>query len=470
MSYDYESSPMADDVEDIIGSGPKSTVYDYQCTLHTVKDDIKISRLQLMERTRDYYNKVGDSVVVNFMMPLGDYINSLYPYRTNLEFTIKKTIMDASGTERKKETKSITTRWKAIFDVTKNPVVGATEVEAIDATSLNTQKLVDVHLELTDRSMEPLRIKIASGIFHNKTMAEIISGVMMGESNNVLIDGKPGVAGIDLVEPDNTDKVANLMIPPQVKVPNLPTYLQEMCQGVYNGGVATYLQLYEDKKLWFVFPPFDFDRFEKTKGKKVVFYAAPSTKYPKLERTYEIKGDLVRVIVTGDRQYRDGADIDQMNDGSGFRVPDARAFMKSPVALDGKTVKPNRARLNHEVNYGNREDGLNYAPVSLDGPTANPFKYRSRVLQRNTGRVDFVWENGDAELLYPGMPCRFNFLNQGKVQRVDGVLAYVRELTAPITRNNISGYRSNLHLVISTKTREDIPDAVAQDLSGGYNV
>lgn len=103
MSYDYESSPMADDVEDIIGSGPKSTVYDYQCTLHTVKDDIKISRLQLMERTRDYYNKVGDSVVVNFMMPLGDYINSLYPYRTNLEFTIKKTIMDASGTERKKK-------------------------------------------------------------------------------------------------------------------------------------------------------------------------------------------------------------------------------------------------------------------------------------------------------------------------------------------------------------------------------
>ena len=191
---DFERSSMWSDVEDVIHSTSPQPIYDYKALIHTVKEDIEVWDLFSIETVRDYASKIADSPKILFKMGLGDYVNRLFPYRENLEVTIRKIPLKGNGEERSEKRPVAVTRYKAVFNPGANPQVGGSELETQDPHSLNTQDIVDVMLELVDRSVEFLRIKTTGGSYFNRTYEEMIRGLMGGESVRVLVDGKPCIS------------------------------------------------------------------------------------------------------------------------------------------------------------------------------------------------------------------------------------------------------------------------------------
>lgn len=448
----FEDSPLWPEVNAIAFQKKPATHFEYKATVHTEKEDFGVYDLNSVENHRDYLHDIGECVRVTFKMGAGDYVSRLYPYRNHLEMTLKRIPLQRNQDQG--DVPILITRYKVIFDTQRNMPVAGGELENHQPSDLNISDMVEVYFELVDRSLEPLRIKTTGGAFRNVKVSQLIQGLMGVESDRVRVDGKPAVQGLDLVPPDNTDLLSNVVIPHGTRMTSIPTWLQARF-GVYNRGLGTYFQSYQGRKLWFVYPTYDSERFD-TEHRKAVFYAVPQEKFPQLDKTFLLEGEVLKVAVTAQRRYID-SDLGSMNQGSGYRMADARSFMKKPVILTEDGPKAQRQRLNHEVALTDRSDGLNYAP-RVSGPSANPFFQRSEVLARQMGQIDFVWENADPEQIYPGMPCKFIYLSQGKAKSLKGCILFVHALSARIEKQGASTFSTTCRLTIACDPMSELPD------------
>lgn len=467
--YDITSSPIWAEVQDIVASGKKPVKYRTQGMFHTEKEDIPVTKLVSVDIVRDYVNRVGDHIQVEFMMPLGEYVSRLYPYRTNLEFSVKKTLLNETDGTYDPDGSVDTLRYKAVFLVDKNPVVSGSDVESVDTETLNLKGMVNVKLQLMDRSLEPLRIKTVYGVYRGVAPKKLIYALLGGESAKVKVDGKTAVDGIDIVEPDNTSAREHVVIPSGTPITSLPTFLQEKAGGVYTTGIGTYLQTFQNKKLWFVYPLFNTKRFDKSQDNRLIVYAVPKGRMDGLDRTYSQDGTILKVVVTSEKSYQDSADIDYINKGSGFRMADARAFMKKPAVLSEDGPKGNRARMNFEVAAEDRKDGLNYAPV-VSGPSSNPYKEYSRVTGRNIARISVNWENANPDLIYPGMPCKYVFMDQGEMVELTGTVGFIHSLEALQGSSIVSTvYRTVASMVLLCEQKPQIRALPSGQPAGDYD-
>lgn len=417
-----EQTPVWSDIKDVMYGTAKPTRFEYRALLHTEKEDLPVFKIDVIDIVRDYVNNIGELVQVEFKMPLGEYITRLYPFRSNLEFTIKRILLTDSATTKLEDSRILTTRFKAVFLADENPNYTGTDVERMDIDSLNNMDVVQVRMQLLNRSLEVIRVRQTQGIFRQVKMKQLIHNLVAGESLKVQIDGKPAIDAINIVEPDNSETRRQVIIPSATGVTSIPSLLQEKMGGVYNSGIGNFLQSYAKKLTWFIYPTTNTKRFDSAKDDKVIFYALPEGRFQALDRTYQKDASILKVLVTGQRKYKDAADVDYMNQGSGFRMADARAFMKRSVEITPDGPKALRSNLNTEVVAEERKDGLNYARIVT--PSSNPFKEFSKVNARNVARVDIVWENSDPELIYPGMPCKYIYLDENKTVELAGTVVF----------------------------------------------
>lgn len=429
MGSAFEQSAIWADVRRVIYDKSKPVKYELRAMVHTAKEDIPVYKILAYDDECDYVNRISSHIRIEFMMPYGDYVQRLYPQRDNLELTVKWIKQSETPNATDGKAKIENERFKALFLPDNNPRVNASDTLRVDKESLNKMGLVTVTLELHNRSLEVLRIKRTRGIHHNSTQKEVMLSILAGESARVLVDGKPAIDGVDIVEPDNQTVKKHILIPDDTAITEIPSFLQHKMNGVYNTGIGNYFKTYRNKKLWFVYSLFDVKRFDEDVP-KVIFYSVPKSRFPSLDRTYREEGDIVHVAITSDHNYQDAADQDYMNNGVGFRLTDGNAIMKKPVEMTKEGPKGRRTNLNIETISHERQDGLNYAPVAIRAISSNPYLDYSNVNARRVARSNLVWENSNPRLLYPGMPCMYCFLDGKKVIRLKGIILFHHSLTA----------------------------------------
>lgn len=451
----YEDTTLYLDVQKILKNSPGTHLFDYKGMIHTPVEDVGVWEIKELESERNYKANVGGITAIKFRVGLGDYVSRIYPHRYNLEFTLTKTPMAENGQKMKANEAVIVRRYKLIFNPDKNPPVGASDLQMIQTHEMNTVDMPELQVELLDRGLEPLRIKTTSGVFPKCDMERFIRATLGYESQQIRVDGKPVIDALDIVTPDNQDTIDHIVVPAGTHLSAVPTMVQES-QGVYNGAIGTYFQEYRGKKTWFVYPLYNSSRFDKTEY-KAIFYAAPQEKLPQIDRSYWEDGNILKIIVSAQRMYRDSAELSMMNLGSGYRMSEARSMMTKPCELTEDGPVANRSRLNHEVITKNRDDGVNYAPMS-DIPSSNPFMQRSRVMAHSTAQIDFVWENGNEDLLYPGMPCKYVYLSEGEPVSLKGTLLYAYAQTTSVQRKGSQAYKTMLRLSIACETQNKIPE------------
>jgi hypothetical protein len=419
-----ETSPIWKDVKSIIFSDTPNTKYSYRGMLHTSDYDVKIFKIKLIQKSRHYMTRVADHTVVVFTMTLADYIFKLTPFKDNLEFSLKRIKINSDSLQQNTGGVILTERFKAVYMPKHNKNYAGTDTSFLSYDVLSNE-LVDVYLELHNRSFELLRTKTVPGIvLQNKSQQDIIESILQGESDKVRIDGKSSIDAVDIVEPDNPDLRQHTVLPNFTRLTDLPTYLQEKSGGVYGSGIGTYFQVYEGKRTWFVYPLYDSRRFKKSK-KKAIFYIVPSQKLTGASKLHKKDGDTLYVVCSAEKEYKDNADVPFMNEGVGFRMTDARAFMKKPVDISTGEPISKRTQLHHEVSIKDRKDGNNVTYIAKNEISDNPFVEFSKLAARNMSVVQIKWENADYDLIYPGMPCKYVAVVDNKLVELFGTILQV---------------------------------------------
>ena len=448
-----EDTALQADIKRVLESPGILPRYDFTGTLHTTANDHLVLKVVMIDVLRDYVNNIGDYTLIEIAIPLGVYIREIYPYRTNLEFTLNRKFIRESSTLQQKNTNNENERYKAIFLPT-NPQPTGGEYDQYGDRELNLVKIVEFKLQLLNRSLEALRIIEVSGIFKNVSMKDLIYTLMGETVSKVRIDGKQVIDGVDFVEPNNQIPVKQIILGNGLRLQDLPTHLQERSKGIYNGGIGTYFQPYRNKKYWFIYPLFDTGRFTK-KGRKAIFYSIPSIRYLLLNRTYRDDQDVIYILVTGEKSYQDSAETEYMNSGVGFRMVDAGAVLKKPVELTEQGPVANPSRLNYRVANKSRTDGLNYVPPSQNEVSGNPFVNYSQVLMREGSKVDLIWHHSNMEIIYPGMPCQYVYLEKGKIRKTDGVVLFCHHIFQMETKGlQCHSYITSSYITLFVKTLE----------------
>lgn len=412
------------DIRRVFNSGPKNTKYQIEAILHTEKDDIKVLLIKNIDEVRDYGKNIGSEIFIEFELLLGTYVKKVYPYRPNLELTLKFRALSETGDGFLSNSKITTERYKAIFLENENLNIKGSEYDNISSDELDILTSATVKLQLLNRALEPFRIKMTGGTFTNVNQRELIHGIVGGESQKIVVDGVKSIHAIDIVKPDNQDKATTIIIPQLTAVVNLPTLLQERYGGVYSSGLGNFLQKYDNRTSFFVYPLYDTKRFEEN-VRKAIFYNLPRDRFLAVERTYRRDGDITHILVSGGKSFKDEGEASMMNDGVGFRMSNAIDFMKKPVEMTLAGPKAVRKKFNTEVTNEKRKDGLNYAPVSGNAISANNFAQYSRIAERLGGRIDVTWENADPSQFYPGMPCKYIYVENNRSVEVKGIVLYV---------------------------------------------
>lgn len=467
----FEESTLWQEILAITKSVEKAQLLEYQGTIHTPQATIGVFHLNQIEKARDYLAQVGDTIRLQFTIGLGDYVKYIYPHRHNLEFTLKKKQIAEGGVGVQKDSPSKSTRHKVIFNPAKNPPVGLSDLDQHSATDLNTTDMVEIYIELVERSFEPLRIKTLSGgdsAFIRQKLQDIVHTTLVNQAKRIQVDGKPCLDAVDIVPFDNTEVIKNILLPDGMRVTAIATYLQNS-QGIYNFGIGNFYQNYRGRRTFFVYPTYSTERFNKDVY-KAIFYAAPQEKLPQSEKTFIEEGKILKIVCTANRLYTDSGEVGMMNAGSGFRMPEARAFMKKAALLMEDGPVADRSRLNHEVVFAERDDGLNFAPMSRNGPSSNPYLQRSTASMQNVAQMDLVWENGDEELLYPGMPCKVISASQGKAIEIFGCILFVHSLTSKKGRFNTQAAKTVIRVTICCNINRHIPDIPLSAVKDGLDI
>ena len=420
----FEQTPIWLDVKRVFQNASEDVRYEMKATIHTEKEDIQVMKVVSIDLIRDYTHNIGDDVTIDLVVSLGDYIKRIYPNRNNLELSLhRQSLNEIADTVRRNKPKN-TERFKAVFLTDVNPNVKTTEYDNVDKFTLDIADITHVKLQLINRSLEVLRVTTTHGTFHNTDNESIMRTIMSEESRKILIEGKPAIQGFDIREPDNMEIQPQVVIPQGTHVTAIPTYLQERMGGVYTAGIGNYLQNYNGRNTWFVYPLFNVKRANENPGKSLVIYSIPKDRYTSVERTFMVEGNRTHIVATSDKQYNDSAEADYMEFGVGFRMTEARSMMYKPVEMTPEGPVGVRNQLNHEVALTNRTDNLNYAPVADRDISSNPFAQYSRVAGRAEANLNVTWQNADHRVLYPNIPVTYVYMVGDKVKRASGVVLF----------------------------------------------
>ena len=390
--------------------------------IHTEEEDISIFKVLREELIRDYLRKTGEYRTMALYLAAGDYFHRLLPYKENLEVSIRYSHhYDSGALDPKRKPKVI--RFKALFHPDKNPTPSNDSFTNRTVEDLNRMEPIEVMLELQDRREEVFRIKTTSGMFPAVDTETFIRGITSFELEKIMVDGKAPLDVIEIDKPDQTQTYKELFIPHGTALKDIPGFLQEHRAGIYKAGIGSFLQEWRDNLTWFVFPLYKPERFKEDRHKAVI-YGMPPEEVAGLDRTYREEMKTIYIVTSGNSLQVDGGRNSELNDGVGFRTPDATAFMKKPVEITKEGVKANRGRLMSEAATRDRKDQLQYMPVG--DPTANMFFEASKVLKQQYLLQTVTWENSDPEKIYPGMPCRYVYFDKGEYIELMGsiVMSY----------------------------------------------
>jgi hypothetical protein len=469
MPYEsIEQTPIWKDVSAILGNGTGKTSFEYRVIISTEVDDINVHKLVSLDIERDYVNNIADRTIIQMQVPLGDYVKRVFPFRNNLEVTVKRIQLEDESASVRPDEKIRIEKYKAIFLTDANMKVSGSQYDGMSIDTLNRSDFTTVKLEIYNRSLEVLRIKTTSGVFKKTSTADVLEAVLVSESKKITIDGKPALDGLDIIKSNNSAKRDHVTIPSFTGITALPTFLQEKMGGVYPEGLGTYFQVWDDKRLWFVYPLYDTGRFKSGKPNLTIF-SVPNFKLPGINRTFKKEGDGLKIIATSSKQYSDDAEVNYMNQGVGFRMADARAFMTKPVEMQEEGPIGKRASLNHESAIKERDDDLNYGPVTSGRISQNPYLEYTKLAYKSTARLDLVWENCKHELIYPGMPCKYVYYEGDDLVQLEGVVLHVHVMIS-LSGNISTSYKhaTSASLTLAVKPNPKKPKKVFGETLGKF--
>lgn len=431
---EIQETAIWDEVKEILDSESNPVFFRYLVEIHTEDDIIEPYAVTLFDVERDYAHKYGDEITITLKLQPHVLTRKLYPKKEDLQVYItKEPLSETDGGDDFE--KDVETR---IYDAVLLDDPGS-EMEGARPQSTNPQEHdkeapEEYRFQLINPAIERLRLKTAGGIYRDMRTDQVIQGICSFTASNLNLGEGEDITGVDVVEGSNEDERAHIAIPHGTPLMELPQYIQRFAGGVYTTDIAHYIQ--NDK--WYIYPKFHTRRFGDVDDHLTIINL-PEGKMPGIERTYvaDSAGQVI-ILATDETVFTETSEMLQLNVGQGLRYVEANQFL--PKLKDGENgfhqVEDNIATSERksnirEYNIHDRDSEREIALFSPQRITANYYNETSRISEVVGMYARIRWENANPDVLYPGQPARYIWLDEDVFSERYGCLLGVDFVTFP---------------------------------------
>lgn len=448
---EIDDSSLFREVQQIMSSGEKPVHFSWEVKIYANDEVIIPLNTLSLDFEQDYLNNYADFILLEVILPAGTYAKRLYPYLDNIDIEIiKKPIGEMSETLNE-DTGNQSERYTATMLESGNPIVEAATRNTPNEDDMNLSPPLNVQFQLTNKSLEKLRMVSVGGRFRDVTGEDVIKGLMTRSSKSVNVDQRRKVKGVDMVPASNQEVRSHVIIPDGLPLVQLPHHIHYYCGGIYSTGIGYYLQ----NDHWYIFPCFDTTRFNDGAPTLTVINIPPN-RFPGVERTYRKDGDNLVVLATGQTKFADMRNATQLNAGNGVRFADASRMMDGFSETKGNKTIASRAKNNSEFISDERKNNQNMVLSSARPINDNPYVEYSALAARQGSLITLTWENANRALLYPGMPTKVQYLDGDDIKELLGVLLHVHEYSNQKEAGLVaSRFSSNVMLGVFVKPLDD---------------
>ncbi|ABY62994.1 virion structural protein [Pseudomonas phage 201phi2-1] len=415
------------------------------------------NRVEHIHLVRDYSTgPLGDVRQLEVLMLLGDYTFDILPYRDNLTIDITEIPLMEGNSARNWERFAGTKRYKAILDLEggDNTVLTNKQSAMTNKAQMNQVGMKSVVFTLVDEICYKLMMVTTGLTFRQMTSLDMIQYVHKLYFDQLFEGSSERIEGINVWRDQaNPAVIHQLALPDGIPLKDVCRFIQNDECGVYPTGLGRYIQ----NKQFYVYPLFDTTRYSKN-SKVLNIINMPNDRFKGSEKTFLDNDRSLTIIVTGTSIANDKSTGTKIQDGNGFRFGDLNKLLNTGTIKDNRMLIDRATNL-FEVTSETLADGLNNMRWSADRFTANPFKQYTTMAQQQGQPVTVQWTRGNADLLEPGMPVKFQTIDGATVNTYYGTLLGVNDNRAPVDSGNINtrfdGITTlSLFLVRQTETAE----------------
>lgn len=406
------------EVERIFTTGNKPIAHRWECILHANGKNYTANWVVSVDNTRNYIENFSDERVVVAMFPGGTLSFDVFPYRENLEVTLKKHPVGAkAGTPADSSRKVESYRYRAHLFKSSSDVIESNNPTMAKKSVADRAQLMEIKLQLIDPVTEYVRMQTIGGVFRNTSGADLIRAVLGKYSKLAPVDQLSAVKGVDIAPGANPEIREHIVIPHMTPLIKFPRIVNKVCGGVYSTGFTYYLQ----GNIWYIFPPYDVKRFN-TAMKTLTVINIPNNRLPHPESSYRETLQQVIVIATGQTKQTDISEREQLNKGNGVRFMDGlKLFNEFAKVIDNKAITKVNNVVNEFVSSA-RDTALNFVSQGDVKISSNLQLELSKLAQREGTFVQVVWQNSLDRLIFPGMPVKYVFLQNDQPVSLTGIV------------------------------------------------
>lgn len=404
----------------VINEGTRRTFYKYKAGLFAGSNKVNVYYFNAMSNTRDYINQYTDAICLDLILNDQEYQRLVVPNRHKLKIRIyKEPMAPLSGNEATGDI--VSQEFIAMLYDNSSAIMESNTLMNANASVGQRAQLVTVRFFLLNKTIENLRLRTLGPTIRETVAAEALRGILHQETTAAAGVVSEVYRGFDLADGYNTIIKKQIMVPHGTAIigtDGLMRLVEESSGGIYNSGFNYYFQ----KGFWFMFPPFSTDRYNTCKSKTLTIINVPADRYPSIERTYRETPSQIIVICTGATVHQDNTGAAQKNDGNAVMYIDSNKVYNDYSKMEGEDLVVN-AKTNVNkfgLDVADRTTNNGEVVMKNKGVSAQYFKEFASLSLRLGMVIGCKWENAEPDLIYPGMPVCFMYLDGDQPKQVYG--------------------------------------------------
>jgi hypothetical protein len=395
--------------------------YSYICVIHTEEKDIRLVGVRSIDTRRDYVTSVGDDIKVVVSIPAVTYMMDIIHQKGNLELTLFRAHSSEPGKIPQQ------TRYKARLFTSDNVDTRGSLINHLTVHEVSKHPPIEAVFQCIDLAVESVGMEEVSGVYSNVTHRELLHNIVGGVVTKAKKAGSSLVDLVDIVEPHNSAKNTQVVIPSGVRLLDLPTFLQKSVGGLYSGGVGTYIQPSGDKKALFIYPIYVGAEYDKRPPTMVLVNSRVTDSLVGTANTHTVIGEIIYISVVCDNIAR--VLHEQSPNGVRQMNPDMASHLAVVPTARGPVGEPDKI-LSDYVGFNNQDQG-DFSTFNKKRVTANPYARATEILSSHGETFTMKWLNSVPELIRPGATVEYQYLIGEIHMKVKGVILMSYTVAAP---------------------------------------
>lgn len=417
-----------------IFNGPDYIVkYDISCTVHFPSGSVEALFVTDFSLLRDYINKFSDVLSINAVFGKGMVNHYILPNYKQLECTVTlKPLVNTPEYFQSQSAKITEFKYRAVLYEDAMQALQANHPSDTTRGQADIEDIVAVKMQLINPLQDKLRVATFGGCIRNANAMDAIR-LLLGKYSKVDgIEDQFSIQGIDIVQGYNTEIREHINVPHLTPIISLPKVINEIVGGLYSTGFNYYLQ----GRHWYIWSPFNIRAYEKAQF-TITVINVPANKLAQAEKTFRFTQNQLIILCTGEVDYKRISDKAENNAGMGVRFIDANKIMEGfGEQVDNKFTINSRKHVNEVSVYQDvsaTPEKINILSESKDRITTSYLSEYSQIAMRKGAFAQITWENSMDNLVQPGTPVRYIYLQGKEPRQAYGTVVALESTYTPVS-------------------------------------